>query len=65
MLSNMQFYLIFVVVFFQFAAAQFSSNYRIVFNFNDFQTGSAVTNLLKERQMSTLTNTYRALHFVL
>lgn len=51
--------------FFQFAAVQFSSMYRVVFNFNDFTKGSALSKLLEEPHMNGLTNTYKALNFVL
>ncbi|XP_023269435.1 integrin alpha-M-like [Seriola lalandi dorsalis] len=49
----------------KFAAAQFSSNYRKVFDFNDYQAGTALDKLMKEPHMKSLTNTHRALEFVL
>lgn len=49
----------------QFAAVQFSTISRVVFNFNDFTKGSALSKLLEEPHMQGLTNTYKALNFVL
>ncbi|XP_040002025.1 integrin alpha-D [Xiphias gladius] len=49
----------------KFAAVQFSSNHRKVFDFNDYQAGSALDRLHKEPHMKSLTNTHRALKFVL
>ncbi|XP_071359349.1 integrin alpha-L-like isoform X4 [Trachinotus anak] len=49
----------------KFAAVQFSSNYRKVFDFNDYQAGRALDKLKEEPHMKSLTNTYRALKFVL
>ncbi|TKS69297.1 Integrin alpha-L CD11 antigen-like family member A [Collichthys lucidus] len=49
----------------KFAAVQFSSIYRKVFDFNDYQAGTALDKLMKEPHMKDLTNTHRALKFVL
>uniref|UniRef100_A0AAZ3RAF6 VWFA domain-containing protein n=1 Tax=Oncorhynchus tshawytscha TaxID=74940 RepID=A0AAZ3RAF6_ONCTS len=49
----------------KFAAVQFSSIARTVFNFNDYQEGRALTNLWKEKHMSNLTNTHQAIDFLL
>uniref|UniRef100_A0A6Q2ZJQ8 VWFA domain-containing protein n=1 Tax=Esox lucius TaxID=8010 RepID=A0A6Q2ZJQ8_ESOLU len=49
----------------EFAAVQFSSNTRTVFNFNDYQAGTALDKLWNEQHMSELTNTHKAIHFVL
>ncbi|XP_051982478.1 integrin alpha-D isoform X2 [Xyrauchen texanus] len=49
----------------KFAAVQFSTARRTVFDFNDYQNGSAEEKLNKEKQMSTLTNTHNAIDFVL
>ncbi|XP_031685908.1 integrin alpha-X-like isoform X5 [Oncorhynchus kisutch] len=49
----------------KFAAVQFSSIARTVFNFNDYQEGRALTNLWKEKHMSSLTNTHQAIDFLL
>ncbi|XP_022595636.1 integrin alpha-L-like [Seriola dumerili] len=49
----------------KFAAVQFSSDYRKVFDFNDYQAGTALDKLMKEPHMKSLTNTHRALKFVL
>uniref|UniRef100_A0A672NVY9 Integrin alpha-L-like n=1 Tax=Sinocyclocheilus grahami TaxID=75366 RepID=A0A672NVY9_SINGR len=49
----------------KFAAVQFSSEIRTVFDFNDYQNGSAEEKLMKEKHMKTLTNTYRAINYVL
>lgn len=51
--------------FFQFAAVQFSSDYRKVFDFTDYQAGRALDKLNNEPHMKTLTNTHKALRFVL
>ncbi|XP_074544283.1 integrin alpha-L [Halichoeres trimaculatus] len=48
----------------KFAAVQFSSNYRKVFDFND-DRDSALDKLNKEAHMRDLTNTHKALKFVL
>uniref|UniRef100_A0A8C7ISX2 VWFA domain-containing protein n=1 Tax=Oncorhynchus kisutch TaxID=8019 RepID=A0A8C7ISX2_ONCKI len=49
----------------KFAAVQFSSNTRTVFNFRDYQEGRALTKLWKEEHMADLTNTHKAIDFVL
>ncbi|XP_019121695.1 integrin alpha-L [Larimichthys crocea] len=49
----------------KFAAVQFSSDYRKVFDFNDYQAGTALDKLMKEPHMKKLTNTHKALKFVL
>ncbi|RXN14546.1 integrin alpha-L-like protein [Labeo rohita] len=49
----------------KFAAVQFSSDLRTVFDFNDYQNGFAEEKLMKERHMKSLTNTYRAINYVL
>ncbi|KAG7486286.1 hypothetical protein JOB18_028599 [Solea senegalensis] len=49
----------------KFAAVQFSSDPRTVFDFNDDQAGRAVGKLEKEPHMKMLTCTYKALKFVL
>ncbi|KAF7666949.1 hypothetical protein LDENG_00083350 [Lucifuga dentata] len=49
----------------KFAAAQFSSNTRKVFDFNDYVAGRALDKLDKEIHMKDLTNTHKALSFVL
>ncbi|XP_008292527.1 integrin alpha-X [Stegastes partitus] len=49
----------------KFAAVQFSSGLRKVFDFNDYQAGRAVAKLQKDGHMKSLTNTYKALNFVL
>ncbi|KAG7247511.1 hypothetical protein CRUP_008945, partial [Coryphaenoides rupestris] len=49
----------------KFAAVQFSSEFRKVFNFNDYQNGEALELLWKEKFMAKLTNTYRALTYTL
>lgn len=51
--------------FLQFAAAQFSSTPRKVFDFNDYNAGIALDRLMKEPHMRSLTYTYKALKFVL
>uniref|UniRef100_A0A3Q1BMF0 VWFA domain-containing protein n=1 Tax=Amphiprion ocellaris TaxID=80972 RepID=A0A3Q1BMF0_AMPOC len=48
----------------KFAAVQFSTNCTKVFDFNDYEAGSADDKLQKERHLKGLTNTYRALTFV-
>ncbi|KAJ3614082.1 hypothetical protein NHX12_017659 [Muraenolepis orangiensis] len=50
---------------FKFAAVQFSSFARMVFNFNDYQNGKATELLKAEPFMQDLTNTYRALNYTL
>ncbi|XP_068444941.1 integrin alpha-D [Clinocottus analis] len=49
----------------KFAAVQFSTDYRTVFDFNDYQAGRDSDKLKKEPHMRDLTNTHRALTFVL
>lgn len=49
----------------QFAAVQFSTTLRKVFDFNDYNAGIALDKLQEEAQLSGLTNTYQALKFVL
>ncbi|KAM9491202.1 integrin alpha-X-like isoform 2-T2 [Salvelinus alpinus] len=49
----------------KFAAVQFSTRARAVFNFNDYQEGRALTNLWKEEHMADLTNTHQAIDFLL
>uniref|UniRef100_A0A665UZQ2 Integrin alpha-M-like n=1 Tax=Echeneis naucrates TaxID=173247 RepID=A0A665UZQ2_ECHNA len=49
----------------KFAAVQFSSTYRKVFDFNDYEAGRALDKLKAEQHMKTLTNTHKALRFVL
>ncbi|XP_071396311.1 integrin alpha-L-like [Centroberyx affinis] len=49
----------------KFAAAQFSTIPRKVFDFNDYQEGRALDNLKKEEHMKDLTNTHRALRYML
>ncbi|XP_036940730.1 integrin alpha-L-like isoform X2 [Acanthopagrus latus] len=49
----------------KFAAVQFSFDYNKVFDFNDYQAGRALESLKKERHMKSLTNTHKALRFVL
>ncbi|XP_029369917.1 integrin alpha-L-like [Echeneis naucrates] len=49
----------------KFAAVQFSTTYRKVFDFNDYEAGRALDKLKAEQHMKTLTNTHKALRFVL
>ncbi|KAM4611701.1 integrin alpha-M isoform 2-T2 [Polymixia lowei] len=49
----------------KFAAIQFSSEPKRVFDFNDYQKGNANELLSKESHMSQLTNTYKALSYVM
>ncbi|XP_064801875.1 integrin alpha-L-like [Oncorhynchus masou masou] len=49
----------------KFAAVQFSTNTKTVFNFRDYQEGRALTKLWKEEHMADLTNTHKAIDFVL
>uniref|UniRef100_A0A8C4F4P2 VWFA domain-containing protein n=1 Tax=Dicentrarchus labrax TaxID=13489 RepID=A0A8C4F4P2_DICLA len=49
----------------KFAAVQFSFGYRKVFDFNDYQAGSALNKLMEEGHMKSLTDTHKALKFVL
>lgn len=48
-----------------FAAVQFATNVRTVFNFNDYRSGDASGLLQEEQHMYSLTNTHKALRFVL
>uniref|UniRef100_A0A8C2WYR7 VWFA domain-containing protein n=1 Tax=Cyclopterus lumpus TaxID=8103 RepID=A0A8C2WYR7_CYCLU len=48
----------------KFAAVQFSTEYRKVFDFNDYQAGRDSDKLQKEPQLRSLTNTHKALKFV-
>ncbi|XP_023810318.1 integrin alpha-L-like [Oryzias latipes] len=49
----------------KFAAVQFSTTFRTVFDFNDHAAGRAMEKLKKEKHMMALTNTYEALQFIL
>lgn len=49
----------------KFAAVQFASTFRTVFDFNDYQDGSAEHKLMKETHMKELTNTHGAIDYVL
>nr|AZZ70202.1 putative CD11-like protein [Ctenopharyngodon idella] len=49
----------------KFAAVQFSKEIRTVFDFNDYQNGSAEEKLMKEKHMKFLTNTHKAIDYVL
>ncbi|KAM3624674.1 uncharacterized protein V6R79_026459 [Siganus canaliculatus] len=49
----------------KFAAVQFSTEYRKVFDFNDYAAGRSTDKLKNEQHMRSLTNTHRALKFVL
>ncbi|XP_077093900.1 integrin alpha-L-like [Siphateles boraxobius] len=49
----------------KFAAVQFATKSRIVFDFNDYQNGSAEDKLMKESHMKALTNTHGAINYVL
>ncbi|XP_063056900.1 integrin alpha-M-like [Engraulis encrasicolus] len=49
----------------QFAAAQFSSNVQTVFTFKDFREKRALQKLKDEKHMKSLTNTHKAMRFVL
>ncbi|XP_029004008.1 integrin alpha-D [Betta splendens] len=49
----------------KFAAVQFASDPRLVFDFNDYVAGTALDKLQKEPHMRKLTNTHKALTFVL
>ncbi|XP_054460569.1 integrin alpha-D [Anoplopoma fimbria] len=49
----------------KFAAVQFSADYRKVFDFNDYQAGRDRAKLSAEPHMRSLTNTHKALKFVL
>uniref|UniRef100_A0AAY4DF99 VWFA domain-containing protein n=1 Tax=Denticeps clupeoides TaxID=299321 RepID=A0AAY4DF99_9TELE len=48
----------------QFAAVQFSTKFRTVFTFKDFQNRHAFDKLEKEPHMKALTNTYGAMQYV-
>ncbi|XP_047435384.1 collagen alpha-6(VI) chain-like isoform X2 [Mugil cephalus] len=49
----------------KFAAVQFSTDYNKVFDFKDYESGTAIDKLMKEPHMKGLTNTYKALEYVL
>ncbi|XP_047435393.1 integrin alpha-M-like [Mugil cephalus] len=49
----------------KFAAVQFSTDYNKVFDFKDFEAGTAIDKLMKEPHMKSLTNTHKALEYVL
>ncbi|XP_028255657.1 integrin alpha-L-like isoform X2 [Parambassis ranga] len=49
----------------KFAAVQFSTNYRKVFNFTEYEAGTAHDKLMREPHMKDLTNTHKALKYVL
>ncbi|KAJ8002028.1 hypothetical protein DPEC_G00175550 [Dallia pectoralis] len=49
----------------EFAAVQFSTKTRTVFNFYDYQAGTALDKLHRELHMKELTNTYSAINFLL
>uniref|UniRef100_A0A3Q3IWD3 VWFA domain-containing protein n=1 Tax=Monopterus albus TaxID=43700 RepID=A0A3Q3IWD3_MONAL len=49
----------------KFAAVQFSTNHRKVFDFSDYQAGRALNKLQSEKHMRGLTNTHKALKYVL
>ncbi|XP_060755348.1 integrin alpha-D [Neoarius graeffei] len=49
----------------EFAAVQFSSTFRTVFTFEDYVNGTAKDKLDKEEHMKKLTNTHRAIQFIL
>ncbi|XP_037328342.2 integrin alpha-D [Pungitius pungitius] len=49
----------------KFAAVQFSTDNRTVFDFNDYQAGHDRDKLKNEKHMKSLTNTHKALTFVL
>ncbi|XP_046693276.1 integrin alpha-D isoform X2 [Silurus meridionalis] len=49
----------------EFAAAQFSSEVRTVFTFKDYVNGMAKKKLFVEQHMKALTNTHKAINFVL
>ncbi|XP_057699342.1 integrin alpha-D [Corythoichthys intestinalis] len=48
----------------KFAAVQFASKYRTVFDFTDYQNGTALRKLEDEIHLTNLTNTHQALEFV-
>uniref|UniRef100_A0A669BSI0 Integrin alpha-L n=1 Tax=Oreochromis niloticus TaxID=8128 RepID=A0A669BSI0_ORENI len=49
----------------KFAAVQFSRTVQKVFDFNDYEAGRALDKLKKENHLKSLTNTHRAIEFVL
>ncbi|CAM4461621.1 unnamed protein product [Leuciscus chuanchicus] len=49
----------------KFAAVQFASTFRTVFDFNEYKDGSAEDKLMKEPHMYSLTNTHGAIDYVL
>ncbi|XP_067296537.1 integrin alpha-M-like [Pseudorasbora parva] len=49
----------------KFAAVQFSTDPRTVFDFNDYKDGSAERKLMEEPQMKSLTNTFKAIRHTL
>ncbi|XP_030596362.1 integrin alpha-L-like [Archocentrus centrarchus] len=49
----------------KFAAVQFSRTVNKVFDFNDYEAGSALEKLKNEKHLKSLTNTHRALEFVM
>ncbi|XP_065327248.1 integrin alpha-L-like [Pelmatolapia mariae] len=48
-----------------FAAVQFSTRVHKVFDFNDYEAGRALDKLKNDKHLKSLTNTHRALKFVL
>ncbi|KAG7238178.1 hypothetical protein INR49_031162, partial [Caranx melampygus] len=52
-------------IFYKFAAVQFSTEHRKVFDFKDYEAGRAHENLMEEPHMKKLTNTHAALTFVM
>ncbi|XP_043969198.1 integrin alpha-D [Gambusia affinis] len=50
---------------FKFAAVQFSTICKTVFDFNDYMNGTAQDKLTKEKHMKGVTNTHKALRFTL
>uniref|UniRef100_A0AAX7SWS1 VWFA domain-containing protein n=1 Tax=Astatotilapia calliptera TaxID=8154 RepID=A0AAX7SWS1_ASTCA len=49
----------------KFAAVQFATRVHKVFDFNDYKAGRALDKLMKENHLKGLTNTHRAIEFVL
>ncbi|XDV17209.1 hypothetical protein PO909_016583 [Leuciscus waleckii] len=49
----------------KFAAVQFGTTFRTVFDFNEYKDGSAKDKLMKEPHMYSLTNTHGAIDYVL
>uniref|UniRef100_A0A9J7ZR22 Zmp:0000001082 n=1 Tax=Cyprinus carpio carpio TaxID=630221 RepID=A0A9J7ZR22_CYPCA len=49
----------------KFAAVQFSTDVRTVFDFNDYQNGSAEEKLMTETHMKSLTSTHKAINYIL